>query len=105
MDINIILFIIIFLCLIYIIINLRHKVILLEEKLIKYIDNINKIYLNILETTKLLENIDYKGIFENDDDVGVAFKNIKTTLELLKKTFTNEIKEINDRQTKKEKKN
>lgn len=57
---------------------------ILEEWLIDFKQLINNTY-------KKLKNIDERGMFEKDDDVGVIFKNILEIIEL-----TNKRVQVND---------
>lgn len=72
---------------IFLLISLKrafNQIDILEEWLIEF-----KLLMN--NTYKKLKNIDERGMFEKDDDVGVVFKNILEIIEL-----TNKRIQIND---------
>ena len=66
---------------IFLLISLKrafNQIDILEEWLVEFkllIDN----------TYKKLKDIDERGMFENDDDVGIVFKNIKEIIDLTNK--------------------
>jgi predicted PurR-regulated permease PerM len=58
------------------IVNLIRQNELLEESLSYYQNKFIKIYNKIDETNEQLKDVDYKGAFKADDEVGFVFKNI-----------------------------
>ena len=67
----------------YIIINLSRKNNILQNF-------INKMYVKINVIYKTLLNLDQKQMFEHDDDVGILWKEIKTTIQSFNEIFEKE---------------
>jgi|TARA_R100001079_G_scaffold103379_1_gene69213 predicted PurR-regulated permease PerM len=75
-EISLILVSILFIASCYVIWNLNTKLESLEDWITDFINTIQKIQTDI-------KKIDYKGYFESDDEVGVVFKQIQTTINQL----------------------
>tara|TARA_Y100000356_G_scaffold23082_1_gene16262 strand:- start:102 stop:362 length:261 start_codon:yes stop_codon:yes gene_type:complete len=75
-EISLILVSILFIASCYVIWNLNTKLESLEDWITDFINTIQKIQTDI-------KKIDYKGYFESDDEVGVIFKQIQTTINQL----------------------
>ena len=84
---NIILFISIVFNIIFIIgiRNLLKQTEQLEDDLVNYITGVTMITDSALET---MENIDYRGAFKSDDEVGVVFDDLKNMVEYLNKEIS-----------------
>ena len=54
-----------------------------EDILAGYMTYLNKISDTIEETDKKLQEVDYKGSFKSDDEVGFVFEQIKTIQTIL----------------------
>ena len=79
LEIHIVLFIIFCMfdvAMIYVIWNLITKQESLEDWITDFINTIEKVQMDV-------KKIDYKGYFEADDEVGVIFEQIKTTINQL----------------------
>ena len=76
MEVSLILVSILFIASCYVIWNLNTKLESLEDWITDFINTIQKIQTDI-------KKIDYKGYFESDDEVGVVFKQIQTTINQL----------------------
>ena len=76
LEISLILVSILFIASCYVIWNLNTKLESLEDWITDFINTIQKIQTDI-------KKIDYKGYFESDDEVGVVFKQIQTTINQL----------------------
>lgn len=87
---TIIIILLVILCIVelYVIINLRHKVIILEKEINSHDDKVLTIYNNINNTLNIMKKIDYNAAFEKDDEVGIVFQQIKDTILLLVNSFT-----------------
>ena len=68
----------------YVIFNLTRKVERLETWIEDYAQRIN-------DTNNVLKEIDSKGTFEADDEIGVVFQSIKETVEELNEITEEEI--------------
>ena len=62
----------------YVIWNLNGKVELMEGWIVNFTNR-------IIETNKTIQKIDYKGYFEDDDEVGQIFNQLKDTVNELTK--------------------
>lgn len=78
---------------VYGIINLLKQVEQLEEQVSFYIDVVDTVREKVLDVQVQLKEIDIKGSFEADDEVGFVFKEIKE----LADDLTNTINEAYDR--------
>jgi len=67
--------------------NLTRQVELLEDELLFHYNKLEEIRKVVLETEIQLKEIDLRGSFEADDEVGFTFKNIKSLSEDLTKTI------------------
>lgn len=67
--------------------NLTKQVEILEDELLFYFNKLEDIRKAVLETEIQLKEIDLRGSFEADDEVGFTFKNIKTLSEDLTNTI------------------
>jgi hypothetical protein len=67
--------------------NLTVQSELLEDELLFYYNKLEEIRKVVLETEIQLKEIDLRGSFEADDEVGFTFKNIKSLSEDLTKTI------------------
>jgi len=76
LEISLVLLSILFVASCYVIWNLNTKLESLEDWITDFINTIQKIQTDI-------KKIDYKGYFESDDEVGVVFKQIQTTINQL----------------------
>jgi len=85
----IIIFSIIVFVLIYAIINLVKQTEQLEDQVSYYIDIVDSIREKVLDVQVQLKEIDIKGSFEADDEVGFVFKEIQ----LIADDLTNTINE------------
>ena len=63
--------------------NLLRKIENAEDILISYMQYLSKIDTAIKESDKKLKEIDHKGHFESDDEVGFFFQQIKQIQEIL----------------------
>ena len=77
---------------IYIISNLLRKTEQVEEAYIQASNTNEVLYLALKELTTKLQEIDDKGVFESDDEVGATFKQIYETVKSVDEVFitTNE---------------
>ena len=75
---------VIILTLSYVVFNLTRKV----ERLESWIEDYAQ---RILDTKQVLEEIDAKGSFESDDEIGVVFTSIKEAVSQLEKITDREI--------------
>ena len=76
LEISLVLVSLLFLTSCYVIWNLNTKLDSLEDWIIDFINTIEKVQMDV-------KKIDYKGYFEADDEVGVIFEQIKTTINQL----------------------
>ena len=65
---------------IFIITNLLRKVERLDDELLENIDNQFKVQIKLKEVFDTMKEIDSKGAFESDDEVGSVFVGIKEVL-------------------------
>jgi len=72
--------------------NLLHKNEKQEDILAGYMTYLNKISDTIEATDKKLKEVDYKGSFKSDDEVGFVFEQIKTIQTILNAFIIKEIK-------------
>ena len=68
---------------IYVIVNLLRKNERLEDIAVKQNEYINSISTVIKESDKKLAEIDSKGIFQSDDEIGWFFKQVKEIQEII----------------------
>ena len=78
LEISLVLLLLLFVTSCYVIWNLTTKQEMLEDWISDFIVTIEKVDYD-------LKQIDYKGYFEADDEVGVIFKQIQNTIKLLDK--------------------
>tara|TARA_R100000008_G_C3517823_1_gene132323 strand:- start:369 stop:629 length:261 start_codon:yes stop_codon:yes gene_type:complete len=78
LEISLVLLLLLFVTSCYVIWNLTTKQEMLEDWITDFIVTIEKVDYD-------LKQIDYKGYFEADDEVGVIFKQIQNTIKLLDK--------------------
>ena len=76
LEISLALVSLLFLISCYVIWNLNTKLESLEDWVTDFINTIEKVQMDV-------KKIDYKGYFEADDEVGVIFEQIKTTINQL----------------------
>ena len=76
LEISLVLLLLLFVTSCYIIWNLTTKLEMLEDWISDFIKTIEKVNFD-------LKQIDYKGYFEADDEVGVIFKEIQNTIKQL----------------------
>jgi hypothetical protein len=76
LEISLVLVSLLFLASCYVIWNLNTKLESLEDWVTDFINTIEKVQMDV-------KKIDYKGYFEADDEVGVIFEQIKTTINQL----------------------
>ena len=76
LEISLVLVRLLFLASCYVIWNLNTKLESLEDWVTDFINTIEKVQMDV-------KKIDYKGYFEADDEVGVIFEQIKTTINQL----------------------
>ena len=76
LEISLVLVSLLFLASCYVISNLNTKLESLEDWVTDFINTIEKVQMDV-------KKIDYKGYFEADDEVGVIFEQIKTTINQL----------------------
>jgi|TARA_R100000988_G_C3944144_1_gene137736 predicted PurR-regulated permease PerM len=76
LEISFVFICILFVASCYVIWNLNTKLESLEDWITDFINTIEKVQTD-------LKKIDYKGYFEADDEVGVIFEQIKTTINQL----------------------
>ena len=76
LEISLALVSLLFLISCYVIWNLNTKLESLEDWITDFINTIEKVQMDV-------KKIDYKGYFEADDEVGVIFEQIKTTINQL----------------------
>ena len=76
LEIFLVLVSLLFLASCYVIWNLNIKLESLEDWVTDFINTIEKVQMDV-------KKIDYKGYFEADDEVGVIFEQIKTTINQL----------------------
>ena len=76
LEISLALVSLLFLISCYVIWNLNTKLESLEDWITDFINTIEKVQIDV-------KKIDYKGYFEADDEVGVIFEQIKTTINQL----------------------
>ena len=77
MEIVVSILAVIILVLIYIVFNLNRKVIKQEDVLEYQVDYLRKVSYLISESKIYVEQLDEKGIFRSDDEVGVFFNFMK----------------------------
>jgi hypothetical protein len=73
-------------------INLLRKNEKQEDILAGYMTYLNKISDIIVESDKKLKEVDYKGSFKSDDEVGFVFEQIKSIQTILNAFIIKEIK-------------
>jgi hypothetical protein len=78
LEISLTVMVILFVTLCYIIWNLNGKVELMEGWIVDFTNR-------IIQTNKTIQEIDYKGYFEEDDEVGQIFNQLKDTVNELTK--------------------
>ena len=78
LEISLALMIVLFVTTCYVIWNLNGKVELMEGWIVNFTNR-------IIETNKTIQEIDYKGYFEDDDEVGQIFNQLKNTVNELTK--------------------
>ena len=78
LEISLALTIVLFVTSCYVIWNLNGKVELMEGWIVNFTNR-------IIETNKTIQEIDYKGYFEDDDEVGQIFNQLKDTINELTK--------------------
>tara|TARA_B100000073_G_scaffold87680_1_gene68415 strand:+ start:554 stop:814 length:261 start_codon:yes stop_codon:yes gene_type:complete len=78
LEISLVFMVLLFVTSCYIIWNLTTKLEMLEDWISDFIKTIEKVNFD-------LKQIDYKGYFEADDEVGVIFKEIQNTIKQLDK--------------------
>ena len=76
LEISLVFMVLLFVTSCYIIWNLTTKLEMLEDWISDFIKTIEKVNFD-------LKQIDYKGYFEADDEVGVIFKEIQNTIKQL----------------------
>ena len=76
LEISLVLVSLLFFASCYVIWNLNTKLESLEDWVTDFINTIEKVQMDV-------KKIDYKGYFEADDEVGVIFEQIKTTINQL----------------------
>jgi|TARA_B100000902_G_C27275549_1_gene898668 predicted PurR-regulated permease PerM len=76
LEILLVLVTLLFLTSCYVIWNINTKLESLEDWITDFINTIEKVQADI-------KKLDYKGYFESDDEVGVVFKQIQTTINQL----------------------
>ena len=76
LEISLVLVSLLFLASCYVIWNLNTKLESLEDWVTDFFNTIEKVQMDV-------KKIDYKGYFEADDEVGVIFEQIKTTINQL----------------------
>lgn len=81
--------------LIYSIVNLMRYSERLEDVISEYETKLSEIREKVIETEIRLQDIDIRGAFEADDEVGFAFKSIKEISNDLTKTLQNLYEERN----------
>lgn len=101
MKILILILIVIILLLAYVIWNLLTKNEKQEDILISYWDYLTKISDLINFSNNKIKEIDQKGSFQSDDEIGFFFNNIKEIQTLLNEFIVNERKEVLDRRNRK----
>ena len=75
---------------IFIITNLNKKVEIAEEMIIKYSDYINKISTVVDISNEKLKKLDERGVFNNDDEVGFFFNQLKIIQNILNEFIVKE---------------
>tara|TARA_R110000824_G_scaffold338855_2_gene525376 strand:- start:840 stop:1097 length:258 start_codon:yes stop_codon:yes gene_type:complete len=78
LEISLALMVILFGASCYVVWNLNGKVELMEGWIVNFTNR-------IIETNKTIQEIDYKGYFEDDDEVGQIFNQLKNTISELTK--------------------
>lgn len=101
MKILILILIVIILLLAYVVWNLLTKNERQEDILISYWDYLTKISDLINFSNNKIIEIDQKGSFQSDDEIGFFFNNIKEIQTLLNEFIVNERKEVLDRRNRK----
>ena len=76
LEISLVLVSLLFITSCYVIWNINTKLESLEDWVTDFINTIEKVQMDV-------KKIDYKGYFEADDEVGVIFEQIKTTINQL----------------------
>ena len=80
----------------YIIYNLFRKVEVLETLAEKHSDYLVRLNDMVSVSTKRLDEIDDKGAFSSDDDIGWFFTYVKQVQDLLKQYVTDNVVDLND---------
>jgi len=76
LEIGLVFMVVLFVASCYVIWNINTKLESLEDWITDFINTIEKVQADI-------KKLDYKGYFESDDEVGVIFKQIQTTINQL----------------------
>jgi predicted PurR-regulated permease PerM len=82
-----IIFVLIVAVLVYAIINLVKQTEQLEDQVSYYIDVVDSVREKVLDVQVQLKEIDIKGSFEADDEVGFVFKEIQVLVDDLTNTI------------------
>ena len=80
----------------YIIYNLFRKVEVLETLAEKHSDYLVRLNDMVSISTKRLDEIDDKGAFSSDDEIGWFFTYVKQVQDLLKQYVTDNVVDLND---------
>lgn len=80
----------------YIIYNLFRKVEVLETLAEKHSDYLVRLNDMVSVSTKRLDEIDDKGAFSSDDEIGWFFTYVKQVQDLLKQYVTDNVVDLND---------
>jgi hypothetical protein len=82
--------------LLYVIYNLFRKVEVLETLAEKHSDYLVRLNDMVSISTKRLDEIDDKGAFSSDDEIGWFFTYVKQVQDLLKQYVTDNVVDLND---------
>lgn len=80
----------------YVIYNLFRKVEVLETLAEKHSDYLVRLNDMVSVSTKRLDEIDDKGAFSSDDEIGWFFTYVKQVQDLLKQYVTDNVVDLND---------
>lgn len=83
MELTSIILLVLVILLLYSSINLLRKVENLEDIIEKYDDHLKRLNNVITESDKYLKDLDSRGIFQGDDEVGEFFENMKNVQETI----------------------
>ena len=83
MELTTIALLLLVILLLYSSINLLRKVENLEDIIEKYDDHLKRLNNVITESDKYLKDLDSRGIFQGDDEVGEFFENMKNVQETI----------------------